>query len=362
MSKYPAQIDNTITLPTAVDNNTPVSGDTVNRLKNTIIAVESELGIKPSGVYSTVRARLDALENIISNFQIIELSGDLGGTLNSPRVIGLQGLPVSTETPTVNQVLKFNGIAWVPATVSSTATFSLGGDLGGTEFDQIVIGLQTRAVANITPSDGYVLTWKNSSNQWEPLPAAVGFSAGGDLSGTATNQIVTRIQTRDVSNTIPTDGYILTWNNSSNQWRPLPFPASILNFELPFVTTLSNATGATFTRIGARKIDISKYPSTIGIFNRTVTFVVDIQKTAGASSVEVQLYDVTNNAQVVSLVYSTDTSLVESTSNSLTVGSSLGNIRSDSPAMYEVSIRMNGGVAGTDAVYCNNARLLVSYA
>jgi hypothetical protein len=114
MPKYPAQIDNSQSLPTAVDNLTPVQGSIFNKLRDAVIAVESELGVKPSGSYTTVRARLDTLEGIIGNLQIIELHKDLGGTLENPLVIGIQGRPVSTVVPQFGEVLVWDGISWTP--------------------------------------------------------------------------------------------------------------------------------------------------------------------------------------------------------------------------------------------------------
>lgn len=49
-------------LPTVIDLKTPVRAEVVNRQRDAILAIESELGIKPSGTYTSVRARLDALE------------------------------------------------------------------------------------------------------------------------------------------------------------------------------------------------------------------------------------------------------------------------------------------------------------
>lgn len=126
MAKYPSQIDTSVSLPTAVDNLTPVQGAIFNRLRDAVIAIEHELGVKPSASYSTVRARIDALETALGNLQIIELAGDLGGTLETPKVIGIQGFPVSDAEPTLNQVLSWNGISWSPATVS-------GGGGGGSQ-------------------------------------------------------------------------------------------------------------------------------------------------------------------------------------------------------------------------------------
>lgn len=120
MPKYPAQIDTTQSLPTAIDNLTPVQGSIFNKLRDAVLSIEAELGVKPSGSYTTVRARLDALETIIGNLKIIELDRDLGGTLEDPLVIGIQGRPVSDVPPQLNEVLAWNGIAWVPAPQSGT--------------------------------------------------------------------------------------------------------------------------------------------------------------------------------------------------------------------------------------------------
>ena len=45
-------------------------------------------------------------------------------------------------------------------------------------------------------------------------------STGGDLSGLISNATVTGIQSRPVSSGIPTDGQVLTWSQSSAQWQP----------------------------------------------------------------------------------------------------------------------------------------------
>jgi hypothetical protein len=62
-TKYPNSIDSSTELPVSTDLVTPVKSEVVNRHRDSIIAVESELGTKPSGTYTTVRARLDAIES-----------------------------------------------------------------------------------------------------------------------------------------------------------------------------------------------------------------------------------------------------------------------------------------------------------
>lgn len=62
-SQYPAIIDSIITLPLVEDNVTAVSAEVANRLREAIIRIEAELGVKPSSIYTTVRGRLDLLES-----------------------------------------------------------------------------------------------------------------------------------------------------------------------------------------------------------------------------------------------------------------------------------------------------------
>ncbi len=55
--------------------------------------------------------------------------GDLSGTSTSQTVIGLQGNPISTTTPTSNQILQWNGSAWAPATSTSSQWTTSGNDI-----------------------------------------------------------------------------------------------------------------------------------------------------------------------------------------------------------------------------------------
>ena len=51
--------------------------------------------------------------------------------------------------------------------------FTAGGDLSGTNTNQTVIGLQTHAVSTTAPTNGQVLTWVSANNDWEPASPAV---------------------------------------------------------------------------------------------------------------------------------------------------------------------------------------------
>lgn len=117
---YPSKIDNNTSLPAAINSVTSFDAAVINRLRDAIIAIQTELGVKPSGIYTTVRARLDSLENALNNISgggsgFVTIAGDIGGTSINPLVIGIQNHPVSSTTPTAGQTLIYSGSTWVPS-------------------------------------------------------------------------------------------------------------------------------------------------------------------------------------------------------------------------------------------------------
>ncbi len=125
---------------------------------------------------------------------------------------------------------------------------------------------------------------------------------------------------------------------------------------------VTSTTQSTFTLAGSRRVDMSAFPASIGALNRQVKLIVDGQKTSGATSVEVELFDVDNAIQVAgtNLVHSANDDLTELVSSALTVGSSAGNIRNDASTLYELNVKMNGGTP-SDMVLVASARLQISY-
>jgi len=70
---------------------------------------------------------------------LIQLLGDLGGSATLPEVVGLRGVPVSSTAPVFNQVLTFDGAAWIPSYLGNMA---VGGDLRGSILDATVVAIQ----------------------------------------------------------------------------------------------------------------------------------------------------------------------------------------------------------------------------
>ena len=124
----------------------------------------------------------------------VQLAGDLGGVATSPNVVKIQGIPVSTTTPTIGQVLKYDGTSYVPnssimaetqvlslsgstlsisgtsssvvlpsSTSSSVGLMQLAGDLGGTATVPKVVGIQGIPVATTAPVTGQVLKYDGTN-------------------------------------------------------------------------------------------------------------------------------------------------------------------------------------------------------
>lgn len=254
MTNYPSAQDNNITLP-------GVSGVSqediaISALRDATFAIEKELGITPSGVYTDVRARLDILESRI-NFSVSPtILND--GYVNSPLIIvnQPQGVTLTISdgygAPTENRVdgslymrggdgyannqlyVRLNA-AWKPI---QTDQWTAGGDLSGTYLNQEVIGIRHKPVDVSLETidgyqDGYHLTWSNTDGYWR---AETGFLARNDLAPAAgsgpthgtntgrTAQTVVGIQNSPVSNGAPSNDFTFVWEGTDAHWEPQAMP------------------------------------------------------------------------------------------------------------------------------------------
>jgi len=211
VSRYPIQIDS---LPTVVDNFTPIRAAVINNIRDAVIAIEAELGIKPSSTFGTVKARLDALELLIIAAESFSANGDLAGTYTSQTVIGLQGYPISAFAPTDGYVLTYDSIDgyWhavlpqsnTPGGSDTQIQFNDGGTLlggnGGFTYDKttnvlsvsdaIAIGTTAAATGNIRlPSTTSIIASRNAADSADFVALATDASdnlyVGAAADGTA---------------------------------------------------------------------------------------------------------------------------------------------------------------------------------
>ena len=193
---YPAQIDTPNSLLIAIDGQTLLNSAYFNSMRGAIVAIEQTLGVNPAGVAGSVGARIANLEN-----NQITLGGDLGGSPGQALVIGLQGNPVSSIFPSLGQVLTWTGSAWTPVGGGGTGLFAAGGDLSGSPTFQVVIGIQGKPVSTTVPVNSAVPVWDSSIydirqlTQDDILPgfSITGFSGGSvvECGATVTNPAFT---------------------------------------------------------------------------------------------------------------------------------------------------------------------------
>ena len=234
----------------------------------------------------------------------ITLSGDTTGTgttsINTVNV-ALQGRPVSTTAPTLNQVLQWNGSLWGPATIASGGTvtnLAAGAGItltpspitttgsialtvpvavanGGTQATTAPAALISLGAAPINSPDftGTPLAPVpaiGDSSQQIPTTSwvkSLGFITGnqgititGDNTGSGTTSINTTtvgLQTRPISATAPTTNQVLAWSGTA--WTPTTPAAGTITLSgdvtgsgttsIPTTLAASGVTAATYNTV-----------------------------------------------------------------------------------------------------------------
>jgi hypothetical protein len=179
-----------------------------SRYSDAILAIETELGVKPSSVYTTVRNRLDTVEDLLE--AVIAggggggssgtAGGNLSGTYPNPVVIRINNATVPPAGALVSgnilQVIGPNSLEYAPLNVGGGNTYItgvlpaanqaaqvMGGDVSGTTTSATVVALQGNAILNLLPTDGQVLTWDGLNNKWEPKPSTAGVTGATGPTG-----------------------------------------------------------------------------------------------------------------------------------------------------------------------------------
>lgn len=185
-TKYPANIDNSTSLPVFSNKITP---DLLNDLRQAVLNIQIEMGIEPSSIYSTVRGRIDYIESALNDLiaygspdattltkGIIKLSNDLGGTALLPQVTGIKSRQIDITNQQDGYALvyssltdnyKFAPVVSSDASVSSKGIVKLSNDLGGTALLPQVTGILNKQIDASIQQDGYALVYNSSSTNYK---------------------------------------------------------------------------------------------------------------------------------------------------------------------------------------------------
>jgi hypothetical protein len=198
--------------------------------------------------------------------QLPLLAQDLGGNATAPKVVGLQGNPVSSTAPGSNQVLTWNGSAWGPATPSNSGTVTSVGLSMPAEFKvsgSPVTTSGTLAVNKANQNPNLFYAGPSSGSAAAPtfrslvsadLPAATStamgaIQLGSDITGPAASPVVDGLQGRPVASTAPTANQVLTWNGTA--WTPATPSGGGGGAGLPSSWTVNGTTNAVTAQLAS---------------------------------------------------------------------------------------------------------------
>jgi hypothetical protein len=170
-------------------------------------------------------------------------------------------LVIGSETTTnVQDALQALAVAVSPPLIQDATTVTKGivklaGDIAGNASNVLVTRIQGKPISSLTPSDDDVLTWDGTAMVWRPAAATNVFNAAGDLAG---NNVLQNVIGWTGTQYDPSVGFVVRASNSVSNY--------VLSV-IPLYTQDTAATthGNTMTFRGQSTTGVSKNGASIAI-------------------------------------------------------------------------------------------------
>jgi hypothetical protein len=216
--QYPTNVQLAIELLAATSLPTPTGTNTFLNWSGSVLSWQASAG---GGGMTTLTGDVIASGSGSVVTTVVNIHGasvPIAGSLVTGNVLQVTGASTLSYGP-----IHLNGGANSVTGVLPVSNLpTLAGDVTGALTANTVVNLRNNPVEAQTlgiGQDGFVLTWTNSATQWQArAPAGGGFAAGGDLTGTSSNQQVIGILTKPLPPLPGSGTTVLTWNGSSFSW------------------------------------------------------------------------------------------------------------------------------------------------
>ncbi len=330
----------------------------------------------------------------ISNESIV-LGRDLSGTTNDAYVKGFNGIGLTDNTPNDGYVYAYNSFLnkWTPSQINNntnsvvivgkqgllkanSTTYLLPNFFESTDESSVALiapisGTLSNLIiyCNTAPggSETVVITIRKNGID----TAITATLTGASLSSSDTTHLINissgdKITVKSVvsANSVASDLFVsLIFTTPITNAIVPSFGFYIVPIDIIFSTGQTVNASTNILRVSSRVVDLSQYPVITESKIRTIKFVavLEAQGSVGTTA-NIELYDVTNSSTVtgstLSTILNTPTHV---TSAALTLGSSLGNLRTDASTLYDVRLTMTNGNLSTDAAICCYSALIITY-